>query len=65
MSFLGGGRRGHDYGGMRRVGRGGEVGVVHEGDVGDIVRGGREMELPEVSIGFDAGGQATYEAGIL
>jgi len=40
-----GGVRRHDNDGAGRVGRRGEVGVVHEGNVGDVVGSGREVKL--------------------
>lgn len=43
--FLGGWIGGHDYGGRGRVGGGGEVGVVHEGDVWEVTGACCEMEL--------------------
>lgn len=44
-----GGVRGHYYGWSGAVGRGGEVCVVHQGDVGKLVRACCEMELAFVS----------------
>jgi len=43
VRLLGRGRGGHYDGGVLRVGRRGEVGVVHQRDVRDVVGGGGEV----------------------
>ncbi len=47
MGFAGGGIGRHYYGGVGGVGCAGQVGVVHEGDVGLESRAGCKMELAE------------------
>jgi hypothetical protein len=66
VGFAGGGVGGHYYCWLRGVGGCGEVGVVHEGDVGLEVGAGCEMELVwGVSLSEGLDGKETYESGIL
>lgn len=54
VHLFGGGVGGHDdFGEVVAVGGGGEVGVVHEGDVGDVVVAGGQVEEAGVFEALD------------